>query len=321
MTGSRKTRTELRWARPEDQPAIRAFLEAVGFVVRPPQTWSALGMSAATAWRDGRLLGAIPLEPRRLKVGAACCLRCLQQTTVAVDPALRGQGIGSALQDFIADRVGDQADALAVYREEPESAGYRWYRSNGFQPVQRLWIWSRRAASSDKAELPLKCEPWDAPDVPLAKFEALRQNASAQSCGLAIPREDRPLVDWLPVHPYVLARRFEIAWQAEPLSYALLGRAEDGSVDILEIESEATGRDALEDLLTSLCHSAASRGSPQFRMMLAESDDAAIAAVQAAGFERLSSMNLLMKPLAAGLSLDFDAADRSRWRHQAIDYV
>ena len=65
---------------PQDQPAIRAFLARVGFLVRPRETWAALGMSAATAWQGTELVGAIPLEPRPVKLGAAKTLQCLQQT-------------------------------------------------------------------------------------------------------------------------------------------------------------------------------------------------------------------------------------------------
>lgn len=311
--------TTLRWARPADQPAIRAFLEAVGFVVRPPQTWAALDMSAATAWRGERLLGAIPMEPRRLKVGSTRSLRCLQQTTVAVDPALRGRGIGTALQDFIAEQAGEQAEALTVYREEPESAGYRWYCANGFAPIQRLCIWSRAPGPSPAAP-DLRVAAWDDPAVPLAEIEALRRRVSAAGNGLYIPRENRSLADWLPVHPYARAWRFEIAWSTRPLTYALLGRRPEGGLELLEIGSEAAESGDLAGLVQGLCGFAYSRGE-RLRCMLADSDEEAIAAVQAAGFARVSSMDLLMKPLGAGGSPAFHAADRARWRHYAIDYL
>ena len=311
---------DIRWDRPSDQQAIRAFLERVGFVVRPPETWQALGMSAATAWRDGRLLGAIPLEPRRLKIGAERCLHSLQQTTVAVDPALRGQGLGSAMQDFIAMNADDKAEAASVFREEPESPGYRWYRTNGFRPIQRLDIWTRAAVVTPSPST-LRLESWTDPAVPLATIEALRQRRSATGCGLYIPREDRPLASWLPVHPYASARRFEIAWSERPFGYILLGRSDTGQLDLLEIEQEETIGDSLEALLGALLSSIARREGTQLRCMLAGSDKEAAAALQAVGFERSTSMDLLIKPLAQALALEIPDGDRAKWRHHAIDYV
>ena len=307
--------TEIRWDRPQDQPAIRAFLARVGFLVRPRETWSALGMSAATAWRDGELVGAIPLEPRPVKLGAAKTLRCLQQTTVAVEPALRGRGIGSALQDFIAAaaaEAGGRAQAATVYREEPDSPGYRWYRRNGFAPLQRLRIWSHGGSGGGA---PLRIAAWNDPAVPLAEIEALRLQQDDAGSGLTVVRAARPLAHWLPVHPYARAWRFEIAWSAAPLAYALLGRAEEGRRELLESGVAAEGPVPRRRLIEGLI------AAGPLRCMLAESDAEAIAALEATGFTRQSAMDLLAKPLAAGVSLEIDEEDRARWRHHAIDYV
>lgn len=311
--------TALRWARPADQPAIRAFLEAVGFVARPPETWAALGMSAATAWQGERLLGAIPLEPRPLKVGSARRLRCLQQTTVAVDPAWRGRGLGSALQAFITERLEDPAELASVYREQPDSAGYRWYLANGFRPLQRLRVWSRQPGGAE-ARGSLRVAAWDDEAVPLAAIEALRCRLSEAGSGLYIPREARPLGGWLPVHPYGRARRFEIAWSERPFGYALLGRDGAGNLELLESGQADPDAEAAKELIAALCGLATARQA-RLRCMLAESDGASVEAVRAAGFARDSSMDLLVKPLRPGATIDVAEAERVRWRHHAIDYV
>ncbi len=304
--------TEIRWDQPQDRPAIRAFLARVGFLVRPEMTWAALGMSAATAWRGTELVGAIPLEPRPVKLGAARTLQCLQQTTVAVEPALRGQGIGSALQDFVAAKAAGRAEAATVYREEPDSPGYRWYRRNGFAPLQRLRIWSHGGSGGGS---PPRIAAWDDPAVPLADIEALRLRQDDAGSGITVVRSARPLARWLPVHPYGRAWRFEIAWSAAPLAYALLGRAEDGHRELLESGLATEEPEARRALIEGLL------AAGPLRCMLAESDGAAIAALEATGFARQGSMDLLAKPLAAAVTLEVDEGDRARWRHHAIDYV
>ena len=311
--------TSLRWAGPADQPVLRTFLDRMGFVSRPPETWPALNMSAATAWRGDELVGAIPLEPRRLKLGADCHWRCLQQTTVAVAPDQRGQGLGSALQEFLADALAGRADAATVFREQPESAGYRWYLANGFRPLQRLWIWAGTPTAGGAEPLP--CRPWRDAAVPLDRIETLRRHLSAEGQGLTLPCEDRSLTEWLPIHPYAAARRFEIAWQAEPFAYALLGLVDGDRLDLLEIGCEAQSSQGLNALLAALSPLASQRGVRQVRCMLAETDREAGAAMQKLGFERLSSMDLLVKPLGEGPTQQPDSNDRAHWRHQAIDYV
>ena len=311
--------TSLRWAELADQPVLRAFLDRMGFVSRPPETWQALDMSAATAWQGDALVGAIPLEPRRLKLGADCHWRCLQQTTVAVAPELRGQGLGGALQDFLADALAERADAATVFREQPESAGYRWYLANGFRLLQRLWIWAGTPAAGE-AE-PLACRPWRDAAVPLDRIEALRRHLSMAGQGLILPCEDRSLADWLPVHPYAAARRFEIAWQAEPFAYALLGLVDGDRLELLEIGCEAQTSEGLHTLLAGLAPLASQRGVGQVRCILAETDREASEALQKLGFEREFAMDLLAKPLGEGPAQQPDSNDRAHWRHQAIDYV
>jgi len=138
-------------AGPADRDAVLAFVEAMGFNPRDAATWDALGMSAVTAWQGAELVGAIPFEPRPLRVSEDGVAWSLHETTVAVRPEHRSAGVGSAMQEKLLEFLeshdsvrwarGEPVSMLSVYREEPESAAYRWYLKNGFQRAYTIHGW------------------------------------------------------------------------------------------------------------------------------------------------------------------------------------
>src|SRR5688572_20609958 len=120
---------EIRFAEHDEAAAVLEFTtEAGGFNRRDLTTWHELSMSSATAWSDSRLVGAIPFETRRYELGNGLTARALHETTVAVAPEWRARGLGSAMQDFLADAAHREGfELLTVYREDPSSPAYRWY--------------------------------------------------------------------------------------------------------------------------------------------------------------------------------------------------
>ena len=93
--------SHIRFSGPGDRDALLQFIRDMGFNARDAATWDQLGMCAATAWRSGTLVGAIPLEPRWLQIDPGVVVPTVHVTTTAVAPELRGQGTGSRLQAAI----------------------------------------------------------------------------------------------------------------------------------------------------------------------------------------------------------------------------
>lgn len=118
---------EMRLARDEEGGKVLAFMEEMGFSPRTPATWHVLKMGAMVAWgKGGEVLGAVPFEPREVKgVGAG---GVWHETCVAVRESLRGGGVGSRLQEALAETARRRGvSMLSVFREQPESPAYRWY--------------------------------------------------------------------------------------------------------------------------------------------------------------------------------------------------
>src|SRR5205814_5271480 len=125
-------RPTVRRSTPVDRDAILAFIARMGFNPRDAVTWDGLNMWSMTAWHDDRLVGAISVEPRLLKISATQSVRALHETVVAVDPEFRSGGLGTRLQQALFEQAAGEAECVTVFREDPTSPAYRWYLKNGF---------------------------------------------------------------------------------------------------------------------------------------------------------------------------------------------
>src|SRR4051812_5776320 len=191
--------TEIRLARADERGQILRFIEAMGFNLRDEVTWDGLGMLAMSAWRAGELIGLIPIEPRPLRVAIGRTLQCAHETVVAVHPEYRSRGIGSAMQAALFESLRGRAQLVSVFREEPESAAYRWYVQNGFQPAMHVdsWFYEREhSAGRSNAEV---YDPQDA-RLPWDLIEEIWQSVRKTGGGF-VDRAQRPLGPWLAVHP------------------------------------------------------------------------------------------------------------------------
>lgn len=185
---------EVRLAGAGDAGAVLAFIAAMGFTPRTMQTWEGLAMGAMTAWAGGRLIGAIPYEPREVQGNGETVWRAWHETCVAVDPAVRGTGLGTRMQAALAEAAREAGQQLlTVYREDPESAAYRWYGRCGFTRLMEI-------------------EGFYLDDPAAVAFDSTSRAEAAAFTGSGgfLPGEvRRDLAGWLRVHPYSQRYRFE----------------------------------------------------------------------------------------------------------------
>ncbi len=298
---------EIRLSRPEDRDALLSFIERMGFNPRDAATWDGLKMCAMTAWEGAELVGAIPLEPRVVRLGRERKAKALHQTVVAVAEGHRGAGLGSRMQDEIARLAPDGAEFLSVYREEPESPAYRWYAKTGFRPAMHIdsWFCDEPEGKSAGVEFSSAREGLDG-------LEASWRRWADESAGL-IDRGSRPLSRWLAVHPYRGRYDFVLARAGE--AYALLGvgtmHSDTQRVDILELVAGPGGEGVL---LGAIKGWAAGSSLRPIRWPLAE-DDPMEAAAAAHEFEPRWGFDYLVKPLGGLVLPD------GQWRYAGIDYA
>jgi GNAT superfamily N-acetyltransferase len=317
---------DVRLSRPAERDAILRLVAELGFNARDATTWDGLGMSAMTAWRGPRLVGAIPLEPRWWQLRPGCVIPTLHQTTVGVLPELQGQGIGSAMQEAIYQQ--QSASVATVFREDQTSRAYRWYRRNGFEPALRIVAWvAESPGATGVADTVDPLDPADA-RIDLAEIDRLWRAQQADYHGGFVCRTRRPLRGWLGVHPYRNRYRFGLLplYDAGTLvAYAVLGVGQLHSrTTRVEIMEHAT-RDGSPELVDRLCRAtrsfAARHGYRPVRWALASgAPEAEI--TRRSGFECDWQFDLLWRPLPACEVTLPGATERARvWRYHGLDYA
>jgi GNAT superfamily N-acetyltransferase len=314
----------IRLSRPDERDALLAFIEQMGFNPRDAVTWDALGMFAMTAWQGDRLVGAIPIEPRPLRITADRTVWTAHETVVAVHPDHRGGGFGSAMQAALAGcQLPTLAGAsvpslLSVYREDPASPAYRWYVKNHFRPATRIVSWFCDHPGAPKDPLPISSYGPTDPAVPWTLLADIWRAAREGQAGF-VERTARPLREWLAVHPYRHRYRFELLHHAAPpAGYVLLGVGRMHSpverLDILELVTSGSPADAAR-LLGAVQHHA---GGRPIRWPLAAGDPMTDIA-RAADFENRWSFDVLIRPLDHSLKLP--PAVIESWIYAGIDYI
>jgi GNAT superfamily N-acetyltransferase len=301
----------IRLSTPADRDAILSFIQRNGFNPRDAVTWDSLHMLAMTAWIGDTLVGAIPMEPRELCVRPNQTIRTLHETVVAVDPSHRGGGLGSQMQNAIADLRPGGAELLTVFREDPQSPAYRWYLKNGFSPVMSIDSWicddPAKIASSDV----LRIFDVNDPNIPWQKLRELRR-----TCPGMVDRTMRDLQNWLAVHPYRQRYRFHIIHD-DSLGYGVLGvgtmHSETIRADVLEFAS-----DSPEKMLRAIAAVAAKNGWRPLRFPLAKGDPN-VDVVRSLGFAAGWPFDMLARPL--GTNNTFSNRPGEAWRYAGIDYI
>lgn len=136
-----------REMQPADIGATLALRNAV-FVDDPPAPltaadWAADGTVAAIAVRDGDVVGAIPMAPRRLVVAPRLVIRAAVENGVGVRADLRGQGIGAGMMAAAAAFMRDRADALLVYPRHDRTPAHRFYARTGHHALLATRVYRR----------------------------------------------------------------------------------------------------------------------------------------------------------------------------------
>jgi len=127
---------EYREYRDEDFESFHALHDAVF----PPLTaeqmrqWMARpDVTGGVAVRDGEVIGEIPLLIREFVVRPGTTVRVAFECSVCVREDLRGQGIGSGIQDTMKQFLPGRAEVLAVFRGGERTPGYHYYSKNGLK--------------------------------------------------------------------------------------------------------------------------------------------------------------------------------------------
>lgn len=301
-------------------------------------------MTAMTAWLGEKLVGAIPLEPRRWQLRPGCTVTAVHQTAVGVLPEYRRRGIGSLMQEEIGRRPPLDAQIATVFREDETSPAYRWYSRNGFQPAMHIAAWLLNnpilADPPNSSENRLVYEVLDPAHsgVDWAGIERLWQSAYAEQGGGFVCRLGRPRRDWLGVHPYrgsYSYRILQLRDRRELEAYAILGvgRLHSDTVRVEIMEHAVAGVlpevscivDSSEGLLPRLVRAvsdfAVRHDYRPVRWAMAAGDPAVNLAASM-GFVRDWVFDLLLRPLYSCEITLPDARERSRqWRYHSLDYA
>jgi len=292
---------QIRWANADEAVDILAFIQAMGFNPRDKVTWDGLEMVAMSAWQGGKLIGAIPLEPRPLKIAPDKTVWAMHETVVAVHPEHRGNGIGSKIQDEIFRTLPTEIELLSVFREEPDSPAYRWYIKNNFRPAMQIDSWFYEGSPEfrmPRVDLFVPSDarlPWDS----LAQI----WRKARQACSGMVDQAQRSLQAWLKIHPYRARYDFMIANERErfacPAGYAVLGTGDMHSdhkrCDILDMVSTGGSADVrrlLEETIPFVIKS----GCASIRWPLAQNDPNIVVA-QELGFKKKWGFDMLIRPL------------------------
>lgn len=98
-------------------------------------------VTAGVAVRGGEIVGEIPLHIREFVVRPNVTLQLAFEHGVCVSEEMRGQGVGTAIQDAIRQFMTDRADVLAVYRGDERSSAYNFYDRCGLKDVCYIRHW------------------------------------------------------------------------------------------------------------------------------------------------------------------------------------
>ncbi len=150
------TDIEVREYREEDLESCHALHDAVfpPVPVEEMRRWmSRDDVTAGVAVRGGEVVGEIPLHVREFVIRPGVTARLAFEHSVCVHEDMRGQGVGSAIQDDIKRFMRGRADVLSVYRGGERTAAYRHYRKNGLTDVcyARTWTLDHPASGAQPA--------------------------------------------------------------------------------------------------------------------------------------------------------------------------
>jgi predicted N-acetyltransferase YhbS len=136
---------EYREYRPEDADSF-LHLHDSAFPSITSEYWAAWSrgdVTAAVAIMDGEVVGTVPFVFRDFRLRADTVARIAWEYSVVVREDLRDKGVGSRAMDAAKRFLRGRCAAMAVYRGDERSNGYRYYHRNGHQDLLYARVWTR----------------------------------------------------------------------------------------------------------------------------------------------------------------------------------
>ena len=241
---------------------------------RTIDTWIQNNMTAVLAYSGNDLIGAIPLERRILVIGGDRETEVLWVSGAHVDEQYRSAGVGSAMDRSIEAYFSEEASGVCVYRGNPQSAAFRWYKKNDYKVVASIVSLERDAQISCRTGLYYKV---------LSKLEDIEQISAKlklaferKYCNASgfVPRSSRYWADKIKYHLYRQSYQYSVLMldrKTDLSSYAFLGQTSLGDgqrrLDIFEFVAIETER---QELLDAVADYALSCRIPSLRIRCIE---------------------------------------------------
>ncbi len=149
------------------QPGDIESFHALHDAVFPPvpfeemRRWMARDdVTAVVAVQDDRIVGEIPLHIRRFVLRPGVSVRVAFEHSVCVDESMRGEGVGTRIQDAMKQFMRDRVEALTVYRGGERTPAYNHYDKNGLTDCcyVRGWVNSAPGAVAEPLGEPLSAD-------------------------------------------------------------------------------------------------------------------------------------------------------------------
>lgn len=135
---------EIREVEPDDIQSFHALHDAVF----PPVPFEEMSrwiarddVTAGVAVQDGRIVGEIPLHVRQFVLRPGVSVRVAFEHCVCVDESMRGEGVGTRIQDAIKRFMRDRIEVLTVYRGGERTPAYNHYDKNGLTDCCYVRAW------------------------------------------------------------------------------------------------------------------------------------------------------------------------------------
>jgi predicted acetyltransferase len=152
---------EIRSYTPSDRDSVLKLIEESISTNRTPETWEENKMTAALAFDNKVLIGALPLERRHLEIGGEKSSEVLWISAAHVDKEHRSRGVGTKLDRFIRNQYQNEVDALCVYRGEESSRAYKWYKKMDYHPLLTILAYKKEVSDIKEARETIKIESAD----------------------------------------------------------------------------------------------------------------------------------------------------------------
>ena len=302
----------IEWNAPTERDEVLAFIARMGFTPRDAVTWDALAMRAIVARRGSELIGVLPIELRPVRIGGDQLVTVAHQTCVAVAPGERGTGIGSRMQTRLDELLPTDVPLMSVFREDPASAAYAWYRRAGFEPAMHMVSWQREVGGAPRSSV---ARDWlDSASNPITAAEIWQRVRG--NGGFFVDQTRRPLMPWLEVHPYRSRYTFELLTLGMR-GYAVVGigtlHSHSPRLDVMDLvaDDDVVAR----ELMRLALDRAALRGVATMRLALVESDPLAHV-VKSVDMVRGWAFDLLVKRREQHWEIH-----PARWRYATIDFI